>query len=257
MFPNRITRFVVSLLFLFAATTAHSGLGTDRTNGIDEGGTYGIDEGGTYGIDEGGTDAVLTGAIQTNPLSLNGVRIDFRSADITRDGQPLSAHDIRHGQIATVAGNLSRKTLIADSVSLTSRLTGQIEKYDILSGTISLLGHTVFMDSATAMGISMDALTAGSWIVVDGLLLDGAGAIQATRIDAATTREFELAGPVSAADSTRLSFSIGNQRIEFSTAGLLDLPTGTPQAGQNIRVTGDLTPDGDVVRARIVRETQR
>ena len=176
--------------------------------------------GGVAGIDRlGVTSGTISGF---GSVIVNGVRYDTNGADFDIDDGPGDQSDLKVGQQVTIQWDSSDDgvTRSAQSVSYDDLLEGPVEGIDPGAQTLVILGQVVIIDAATSFddeivprditGLELDDV-----VEVSGLI-DGNGAIRATRIDfSESSDDFEVRGVVESLDPLDSTFIINGLTVDY------------------------------------------
>ncbi len=202
--------------------------------------------GGNFaGIDRLG---VSTGTISGfGSIIVNGVEYSTSSAtfDIDDSGSGSQA-DLQVGQQVTIQWSSldDGVTRRSETVSYDDTLEGPIAtgSIDLVNQSFVVLGQTVLVDAATSFddNISPRDLTGladGDFVEVSGLI-DGSGAVRATRIESVNQGDdtLEVRGVVSALTAT--TFNINTLVVNYATATLKDFPDGQIANGNFVEAKG-------------------
>jgi len=176
----------------------------------------------------GGSTGALT--LAGNPISISG--------PVTINGQTATAADVRPGSvissITTVAAAKAASALSLSEVDIARELRGPVEAVDGVAGTITVVGQTATVDALTEIenenpddsrsSITLADIAVGDYVDISGVR-GAAGSLIATRIEReqidsgdAGYNQVEFRGVVSALDTVARAFSIGDDRVDYSTA---------------------------------------
>ena len=201
--------------------------------------------GPSVGIDRSGNSVgTVTGF---GSVFVNGIEFSTSGATITKDGQSATERDLRVGQVVTVVGSRdeARATGTATQVVFDDNVEGPVTVIDVTNNRVVVLGQTVLVDAGTVFDDAitpsgLDGLTLNDVLEVSGFT-DAAGAIHATRIERkASGGTVEVTGTVSVVDTAAKQFSIGDQRVDYSSATLADFSAANPVNGQRVEVKGSV-----------------
>ena len=213
--------------------------------------------GPSVGIDRSGNSVGTVSGFGS--VFVNGIEFSTSGATITKDGQSATERDLRVGQVVQVIGSrdAARATGTATQIIFDDNVEGPVTVIDVTNKRIVVLGQTVLVDAATVFddAISpsgLDGLALNEILEVSGFT-DSAGVIHATRIERKTAGgNVEVTGTVSAVDTAAKQFSIGDQRIDYSSATLADFSSANPANGQRVEVKGSvLVATGLVAATRV------
>jgi hypothetical protein len=178
---------------------------------------------------------------------------------VTVNGKPAAASAIKPGVVVRgqeTTGTAGSITMASADVKID--VEGPIQAIDTTAGTIQVLSQTVTVDALTeivqqAPDGQPTSLTLKDLAVTDVVEVSGfqnSSGIQATlieRLPAGAPSADELSGAVASLDTTKLTFMIGSQLVDYSTATV----TGTLANGAQVEVAGTLT--GTTLTATSVR----
>ena len=181
-------------------------------------------------------------------VTINNVRYLTNNAMVTRNGEPGTLADLRHGQIVTVHGRINSdgQSGTADGIFFDANVIGPVESLDAPNRQLIVMGQTVTTDPDTLFGDGIDpdtysGLSVGSIVEVSGYA-DAAGAIRSTRIDPAVANtELRLIGRVSDLDLANLLFTVNRLTVDYSSALVIDLPGGAPTNGMDVGIIGRIS----------------
>ena len=213
---------------------------------------------GGGGSSSGGTDVVMSGTMTKGSVILNGVRFDDTNAGITADEAAITAADLGDGMTVKLKGTVDAggETGEAELVEVENELKGSIDSIDSANGSFVVLGHTVFVDSATVFEdvADLSGLSGGDPVEIHGMRTSTG--IRATRVEllSSAPAEDEVRGIVSDKDNPTGTFEIaGGGGTEFTYDGSTVIEDGTTFAD------GDLVEvhlDGSLYATRIELEDE-
>ena len=171
------------------------------------------------------------------------------SGPLTANGKAVAASAIQPGKVirgrATVAASGSMTMASAD---VKIEVLGPIQMIDIAGGTIQVLSQMVKMDALTEIvqaapdgmptSLTLKELAVNDVVEVSGF--ESANGILATRIErlpAGASSEFQLSGAVASLDTTKSTFMIGAQLVDYSHATI----HGTLANDAPVEVVGSVT----------------
>jgi len=201
-----------------------------------------------------------------NSIQVSNVTYDLSSASITMDDENGSFAELRQGMVVTLKGTRSQSnttgTKTADSLEFQDQVEGSVSSIDLTTSSFVILGTSIKVDSLTVFeDVSMDTMTIGNIIEVSGYS-DGSGTIIATYVELEAEvytpgNEIELKGTISDLDADAMSFFIGNQEIDYSSAVLTDIPNDTLVDGLYVEVKSisDLV-DGVLIASEVEKESE-
>ncbi len=177
--------------------------------------------GGSFaGIDRLG---VTTGTINGfGSVIVNGVEYDTDDATFDIDDSGGSQSLLRVGQQVTIQWDSldDGVTRRAQSVSYDDTLEGPIASIDLANQTLVVLGQVVIVDAATSFDDEivprdLTGLVVDDVVEVSGLI-DGNGAIRATRIDISENfDDFEVRGVVESLNTDDSTFIINGLTVDY------------------------------------------
>jgi hypothetical protein len=193
----------------------------------------------------GGTGLFTNGVDRVSgSIIVNGIRYDDSTAAVSTDQRQLQHgaqapacrdHQGSPSTPASVPGGLATAT--ASSIAYDSEWKGPVD-----SGSpngngrgFTMLGQPVnVLDSTVYEGTTQDQLAACRYVEVYGFLDLGSGSLQATRIEALSSRpeRYRLSGLIT--ELTATTFKLGTAVIMYSAAD--DLPSSLKE-GQLVRVS--------------------
>jgi Domain of unknown function (DUF5666) len=189
--------------------------------------------------------------IGQNTVTVNGVSYIRTDASISDGfGQAIKADDLRLGMWVEVSGvaNEVSGTALAQSIRVRPAARGVVSAVDAVSATVSVLGTSVRYDNATTVLEGVDSasqIALGDLIEVHGLLGEGSGTVEASRIErlpANAGKRVELRGRVSDLDAVARTLTVGRQAVRYDSA-TLTLPKALAN-GQIVRVSALVPPVG-------------
>ncbi|MBI3778809.1 MAG: hypothetical protein HY274_07855 [Gammaproteobacteria bacterium] len=193
----------------------------------------------------GGTGITGFGVVQKfGSIFVNGREyfLDNRT-HVTREDALSDEKMLRLGDVVRVEGRIDPSSGKSMAISVDSHvaLQGRVEKVDVTSGTVTMLGQTVRVTSATLGdtpengALLLTRLHSGTRIAVSGFARSD-GSWTATRIDPIVVDDsrFVLRGAVQTTDPGRGQFRIGGQLLTMP-AGLL---SAQPKMGDVVRIIG-------------------
>jgi hypothetical protein len=232
--------------------------------------------GGSAGNGVGGTGAVASGTVSAiGSVLVNGVKFSCVGANVANDDGTIDqgAGDncvaangrglLQRGMQVTVTGSIDDNGTsgTATSVAIRSEVTGPIRAGSInkTENTFVVLGKTVKVDEDTLFDINdsnttgtggLDRISEGMFVEVHGLP-DGAGAIQATRVEdkagiGINQGKVEIKGVVATVSSGTNSFTIGGIAINIGTFTL-------PTVGACVEIHGTLDGSGNITLTRAAK----
>jgi hypothetical protein len=217
------------------------------------------------GIDQGGVripPTVNSGTlVVSGPITgfgsvlVNGLTLSTNGTEVLIDGKLASEADLRVGQIIRAIVRRDATGTRALLIEHEENLVGPVEAIDSANGTVTVLGQTVLIDSATrfdipqALGIADLQIT--ERIVVSGFPIS-AGELRATYIRrAGPTELFQITASISGLDIPGLIFGLGNLLIDYSQVAVLQIPNGMPAINLVVEVRGSVLAGGKLVAEEI------
>ena len=206
---------------------------------------------GACGIDQGGIDrppdlpqlTVISGPITGfGSVHVNGLVLDPSDAQILIDGSPRAESDLRQGQVVRAIAMVESTRSRALSIEYQQSLVGPIGTLDSATGTLTVLGQSVLTNSSTRFdGAKLgrfDDLELAEPIVVSGIPTPS-GTTLATYIGrAAPSDPFKITASITDVDVAALTFDLGGLGVDYSDVVLMQSPTGMPELGAVVEVTG-------------------
>jgi len=207
--------------------------------------------GGGGGANFAGIDrlGVSTGTISGfGSIIVNGVHYEVTGQtgfDIDDSGTG-GQDDLKVGQQVTIEWSSidDGVTRRSETVSYDDTLEGPIASgsIDLVNQSFVVLGQTVVVDAATSFDDNISprdltGLSDGEYVEVSGLI-DGNGAVRATRIESVNQGDdtLEVRGVVSARTAT--TFKINTLVVNYATATLKDFPGGQIADGNFVEAKG-------------------
>ena len=198
------------------------------------------------------TDVVSIGPIaRLASFAVNGVTYDTRTAGITVNGETGVLSDLNTGYVVIVKGSLETAWTsgTADQISFDANVIGPVESVDPVRRQLLVMGQRVRIDANTrfAPPFDLDALfsvSTGTPLQVSGLS-DANGDIIATHVRTVTNRQdYQVIGAVSGIDYGKLTFRINDLTVDYSSALVINLPSGAPSNAMALIARGTLGTDG-------------
>ncbi|MEM7018692.1 MAG: DUF5666 domain-containing protein [Pseudomonadota bacterium] len=195
-----------------------------------------LSEGGISGT--GATAGPITGF---GSILVNGIEFNTADAEVTINGRAATEDDLRLGMIVRVEGEIDGNTGRAETIRYDSDLAGPIESINFATGELTILKQQVLVDNLTAINDPdrLTGLVAGEVVIVSGLL-NADGVLYATRlVRNISPSSFRVIGTISNLNMSERLFSIGELRVDYGTAGVLDM-IGSLSNNLNVVVEGQL-----------------
>lgn len=211
-----------------------------------------------FGIDRLGVNVgTVTGF---GSIFVNGIEFETDSAefDIDDDSISSSQDDLEIGDTVRVTFDPDLGTNIAQTVFSDDAVEGPIDSIDVAANRLVVVGQLVLVDATTSFDnsiptASLSGLNVGDFVEVNGLV-DSDAAIRATRIELGGG-EVEVHGPVSALDTTALTFSINDLVVDYGAVPAIiddDFASGTFANGDLVEVKGvDFSPAGALLATKV------
>lgn len=188
---------------------------------------------------------------------VNGVRYATTSTDVEIDGIKASLSDLRIGQVIDLKGHVQGGSSSADLIRYSHNLEGPVSSVDVEGLEFVAMGQTVLVDADTLFGegivpATIEGLQVGDIVEVSGLL-DGDGRIEATRVDLwAGSGAYDVFGTASEVNTAWKTFLITGLKVDYSAANIDDFPSGSPEDGDLVLVTGfEFGEDGVFLATRV------
>jgi hypothetical protein len=201
-----------------------------------------------------GTSSVVGAISGFGSIVVAGIEFDTTNAQITIEGNPAAASDLRLGMVAAVRGAIVRRGQgVADLVAIEDLAEGPLEVVDVSGQRLGLLRQGVLFDAATVFDPEPLAdLQPGDDVEVSGFL-DANGDIRATRVERIFEDvEIELKGYIQSLDLEASTFGINDLIVDFAEA-IIEAPSGL-RNGLFVELEGDGPPEGNVLTAAGVEE---
>jgi hypothetical protein len=197
---------------------------------------------------------------------VDGVEYRTTGVTITLDGATAGEADLRPGHVVALRGRLDANGVAgrADAITGDAALVGTVGARDAAAGTVTVLGTRVQSNGSTSFGNEIDGSATNPFAVGDRLIVWGYSgpntAVLATRIDrAASTRDLQVAGRVSALDAGARRYTVRGTLVDYSNAPTVDalrdgayaVATGTATnadgslRAQRVSVRDEAPPAGD------------
>lgn len=242
---SSILQTVSALVLLSFLAAFHVGCGGGGGDSLAGGGV-----GGT-----GITVSSVGTATGIGSVIVNGSTYDTTAAEVLVDnaskgfGNPALVQNISVGMVVRVEGRLAPDgSTIADRVLFSNELKGPVEsidELDPLSKQAVILGQKIVMDDRTVFrNTDAASIAVGMVLEVSGFV-DESGSIDATYINKVANSllpedPVEINGLVQNFDPQSKTFKINLLTVDYSAADLGELPGGTPETGQLLKVRGRL-----------------
>ncbi len=208
----------------------------------------------------GGTGAPAESGKATGSITgfgsifVNGIEFDTSSSSIIIDGNVGSEADLKLGMVVNITGDFDTGsgTGTAMTVEFDDGIQGPVAaitaNMDLTEKQLTILGVTISVEKGIVVfgGVSFDTLAVGDLLEISGFF-DADGVLHATRVEKKSGIEVELKGTIDSVDSGAMTFVLGSNSVDYSSADVSALPGATPLVGQLVEVRGDLI--GSVITA--------
>jgi len=152
---------------------------------------------------------------------INGVKFETDQAGVTANGENDTEDALEVGMVVTVNGNVGAdgEGAEASSIDYQASAEGPVTGISLAGKTITLLGQVYFIDDLTEFeNVTFDSIQIGNWIEISAIE-NNDGQYIATRIELSSSSEgIQLVGEVSQLDTVAMTFNIGEQVIDYSSA---------------------------------------
>ena len=152
---------------------------------------------------------------------INGVKFETDQAGVTANGESDTEDALEIGMVVTVNGNVGAdgEGAEASSIEYQASAEGPVTGTNLADKTITLLGQVYFIDDLTEFeNVTFDSIQIGDWIEISAIE-NSDGQYIATRIELSSSSEgIQLVGEVSQLDTVAMTFNIGEQVIDYSSA---------------------------------------
>lgn len=197
------------------------------------------------GVSSGGTGSFTNGVIVgLGSIIVNGIRYDDSAAAVSNDSGSSANTSLKLGMVVTIKGSVitpasvqgGLATATASSIAYDSEWKGCIDAGSPNGNGrgFTMMGQTVNMlDSTVYEGTTQDQVATCRYVEVYGFL-DLKGSLQATRVEALSSKpdRYRLSGLIS--ELTATTFKLGTAVILYSNA---DERPSTLKEGQLVRVS--------------------
>ena len=188
---------------------------------------------------------------------VNGVKYATTSTQVSIDDEPATVADLKLGQVVELKGQAQGESRSADIIRYHDNLEGPVSSVDVAHDAFVAMGQTVLITDATSIGDGIEpaditGLAVGDIVEVSGLA-DAAGTISATRVEIRKdSGPYDVTGHVSGLDLAKKSFNVNALVVDYSTANMLDFPSGAPADGDLVLVKGfTFRSDGAFVAIKV------
>ena len=198
----------------------------------------------SHGIEGTGLRGVVT-AVTDATVTVSAIVFDASNAEVFVNGACATLSDVHPGATATVYGDFSDATHTgtAAAIYVEEAVMGSIDAIESSVGTLSVVGQSIVVTSATVLGDDIQpnqlgTLSAGEMVAVSGVKRPD-GTLEATRIrrwpqDAALA----VAGVVTSMDPAQHLLRVGGVTVRYTDAQLLGFPDATIHPGDYVRALG-------------------
>jgi hypothetical protein len=190
------------------------------------------------------TDVVTIGTITAfGSVTVNGRTYDTSATAVQIEDEPSTIAQLRLGQRIRLAGKGQGAAYRADVIRYHDNLEGPIGAVSVSESSFIAMGQTVLVTSSTTLGdgispASIEGFSVGDLVEVSGLV-DEAGRISATRVDLKHDGgPYDVTGVVGTLSAAQHRFSINALVVDYSSANMLDFPSGAPASGDLVLVKG-------------------
>lgn len=192
-------------------------------------------------------------------IYLDGVRYNTDTSFFIIDGQIGREDDLAVGQVVTVLGTVDQDGASGSAhlVAYEDIVDGPVSAIDAATGSLTILGQTVFVDDDTVFG-SSDDIDSVSDLEIDDIVevsgyVNSSGHIVAAFMRARDKAdEFDVSGAVDSVDIGQLRFSVNGLVVDYSAANIFGIESGTPGVGDEVEIFGSsFDTGGNFVATRI------
>jgi hypothetical protein len=184
-------------------------------------------------------------AVSDSRVTVNAILFDASHADVFVNGVCATLADIHPGATATVYGEFSDATHTgtAAAIYVEEAVIGGIDAIDSAAGTMSVIGQSIVVTSATALGDDiqpnqLSTLSANDMVAVSGVKRPD-GTLEATRIRRwPQEADFAVAGVVTTIDPAQQLLRVGGVTVLYTNARLVNFPDATIHPGDYVRALG-------------------
>lgn len=189
---------------------------------------------------------------------------------VTMNGQPAELADLRTGDRAIARGTaryengeLIAESMHFDSIEAYQLVVGPVDSVDVSRGRLVVLGQRVSATSGTAVESAtgdvsvldggLTKVEPGRTVAVSGFLT-ASGEIVASRIARHNSNDgVLLRGFVTAVNSDKSTFDVGEVSVGYGQSVLEDFPSGHPAIGNQVLILADFAPGSAPLQPRTVR----
>ena len=198
----------------------------------------------SHGIEGTGLRGVVTTVTDTT-VTVSTIVFEASNAEVFVNGVCGTLADIHLGAAATVYGDYSdaSHTGTATAIYVEEAVVGGIDAIDSAVGTMSVIGQSIVVTSATVLGDDiqpnqLSTLSAGDMVAVSGVRRTD-GTLEATRVRRWSQGALPaVAGVVTTIDSAQQLLRVGGVTIRYTDAQLVNVPDATIHPGDFVRALG-------------------
>jgi len=205
-------------------------------------------------------DIVSVGAVSAiGSVTVNGIRFDTGSANVSMDDGPGNFTDIQVGMMVAVRGMVTPSTgaARANGISYVSDANGIVTSIDRVANTFEVLGRLIQVDEMTMFAnVTFDTLAEGNVVRVNGMWRQQER-IQATYVERIADMHhagmmMEVKGMIAGLDPGTQHFFIGTQACDYSAA-TMELGGAALENGLYVSVSGSdpMMSNGDLLLDRV------
>jgi hypothetical protein len=199
----------------------------------------------TAGIDRGGVRSPIAASGTISGFGsaiVSGIRYDSSGALVDVDGTPGAETQLAVGQVVSVRGRLEDGTPVAEELTLERVVVGPVAALDVDARELTVLGQRIRVDADTSFAAdfsprTVEGLSEGRWVAVSGFR-NSAATVYAGRVEAAADTDARVLGRIAEVDVAAGHFRIAELTIDYGSAQLDGFPTGEPQSGDRVVVSG-------------------
>jgi len=178
-------------------------------------------------------------------LTVSEIVFDASHAEVFVNGACAALADVHLGAAATVYGDFSDTTHTgtAAAIYVEEAVMGSIDAIDSAVGTMSIVGQSIVVTSATVLGDDiqpnqLSTLSVGDVVAVSGVMRPD-GTLEATRIRRwSQGADFAVAGVVTTIDSEQHLLRVGGVTVRYTDALLVNFLDSTIRPGDYVRALG-------------------
>ena len=209
------------------------------------------------GGDEGLGGTGIVGTITAfGSICVNGIEVHFGAdTPIERQGMRITRALLERGQLVEVGATRGRYEVAAHRILIRIPVAGPIERVDLASGEIEVLGQRILVGAEPVAGLGIGDLAPGAGVRVSGLRRPD-GVVVASNVSGGPIDRGWLEGRVN--DAGPESFSIGGLRLKVPehayppTDGQRVVVQGSPEDGGLVAYHIELDPGLEFERFGVV-----